>query len=66
MPRDRNGVWHSGWAAVGEANRNRRHRGGVADKDYEKKAKSQGVDLTKTPYKKTSGYRYGNCRLNED
>lgn len=57
---DRNGVRHSGWAAVGEANRERRGRSGNADDEYEKAARKQGVDLSKTHYRKTSGYsRHG-------
>jgi hypothetical protein len=54
---DRNGVRHSGWAAVGEANQQRRGRSGEADEEYEKKARKQGVDLSSTHYRKTSGYR---------
>lgn len=53
---DKNGVRHSGWAAVGEANQERRGRSGEADIDYEKKAKKQGVDLSQTHYRKTAGY----------
>jgi len=61
---DRNGVKHSGWAAVAEANQ-RRGRAGRADEDYENKAKSQGVDLSKTLYRKTAGYRYGRVSLDD-
>ena len=57
---DRNGVKHDGWAAVGEANRNRQGRAGKRDADYEKKARDQGVDLSKTLYNRVSGYKYGN------
>lgn len=57
---DRNGVKHDGWAAVGEANRSRQGRAGSRDADYEKKARDQGVDLSKTLYNRVSGYKYGN------
>ncbi len=56
---DKNGVRHKGWADVAEANSNRRGRSGRADKEYEKKARDQGVDLSRTHYRKTADYRYG-------
>ncbi len=52
---DRNGVRHDGWAAVGEANRNRQGHGGRADSSYENLARSQGVDLNRTQYRKVGG-----------
>lgn len=55
---DRNGVKHDGWAAVGEANRSRQGFGGTSDRGYENTARGQGVDLSRTQYRKTSGYRY--------
>lgn len=57
---DQNGVRHDGWASVGEANRTRTGRSGTSDRDYETTARSQGVDLSNTGYRKTSGYRYKN------
>lgn len=53
---DRNGVAHSGWASVGEANQSRRGGSGTADRAYEDKARSQGVDLSNTLYRQTGGY----------
>ena len=55
---DRNGVRHDGWAAVGEANKNYRGHGGSSNRSYEEKAREQGIQLDKTLYRKTSGYRY--------
>lgn len=52
---DQNGVKHDGWAAVGEANRNRTGHGGTADRSYEQLARSQGVDLSRTQYRKVGG-----------
>lgn len=52
---DRNGVKHDGWASVGRANRNHRGHSGVASASYESMAKSQGVDLSRTGYRDTSG-----------
>lgn len=57
---DNNGVRHDGWVAVGEANKNRCGRSGRADSDYERKAREQGVDLSKTGYNRVSGYRSSN------
>nr|DAG47362.1 MAG TPA: hypothetical protein [Caudoviricetes sp.] len=57
---DNNGVRHDGWASVGEANRNRSGHGGTSNREYEERARSQGVDLSNTGYRKTSGYRYKN------
>lgn len=62
---DRNGVRHDGWAAVGEANRNHRGRSGHADKEYERKAKEQGINLSNTLYRRTSGYRHNNVDIDE-
>lgn len=59
---DKNGVRHDGWAAVGEANQNYRGYSGSSDAEYEKKAKDQGVDLSKTYYRKTSGYSYSRLK----
>lgn len=63
---DRNGVAHDGWAAVGAANQNHRGRSGTADRTYEKTAREQGVDLSATLYRKTSGYRYDPLISTED
>ena len=57
---DNNGVKHDGWAAVGEANRNRQGHAGSSNSQYESTARRQGVDLSQTQYRKTSGYRYNN------
>ena len=57
---DRNGVKHDGWVAVGEANRNKQGRAGKSDAEYEAKARSQGIDLSKTQYRKVRGYRFNN------
>ena len=57
---DRNGVKHDGWAAVGDANRNRQGRAGSRDAEYEAKARSQGVDLSRTLYNRVRGYKPGN------
>lgn len=63
MPYDKNGVRHNGWAAVGDANRNMRGRSGKSDKEYETEARRQGVDLSKTLYRRTSGYHYRDVRI---
>ena len=53
---DNNGVRHDGWAAVGQSNRNHQGHAGTSSRSYENLARSQGVDLSRTQYRKTSGY----------